>query len=152
MSWQIQIQIEGKIFLVPANARYQLPMYIVLFHICFYQIFHELFKGGLWISFLPFSPGCNTNGSSICCKFITLFRVVHLDVEVRSEELLAPALLCHKERARASKAPYAGSLWHKGAYNRTFPCMEATYPLCHKEPARSKQNTPQWGYFAFQSP
>ena len=22
----------------------------------------------------------------------------------------------------------AGSLWHKGAYNRTFPCMEATYP------------------------
>ena len=26
----------------------------------------------------------------------------------------------------------AGSLWHKGAYNRTFPCMEATYPLWHK--------------------
>ena len=52
-------------------------------------------------------------------------KLVHLDVEVRSEELLAPALLCHK-----------------GAYNRTFPCMEATYPLCHKEPARSKQNTP----------
>ena len=78
-------------------------------------------------------------------------RLVHLDVEVRSEELLAPALLCHKEPARASKAPiegyflpYAGSLWHKGAYNRTFPCREATYPLCHKEPARSK--------FAFQSP
>ena len=33
-------------------------------------------------------------------------RVVHLDVEVRSEELLAPALLCNKEPARASKAPY----------------------------------------------
>ena len=32
-------------------------------------------------------------------------RLVHLDVEVRSEELLAPALLCHKEPARASKAP-----------------------------------------------
>ena len=32
----------------------------------------------------------------------------------------------------------AGSLWHKGAYNRTFPCMEATYLLCHKEPERSK--------------
>ena len=32
-------------------------------------------------------------------------RVVHLDVEVRSDELLAPALLCHKEPARASKAP-----------------------------------------------
>ena len=26
--------------------------------------------------------------------------------------------------------------------HRTFPSMEATYPLCHKEPARSKQNTP----------
>ena len=24
--------------------------------------------------------------------------------------------------------------------------------LCHKEPARSKQNTPSRGYFAFQSP
>ena len=34
------------------------------------------------------------------------YRLVHLDVEVRSEELLAPALLCHKEPARASKAPY----------------------------------------------
>ena len=22
----------------------------------------------------------------------------------------------------------AGCLWHKGAYNRTFPCMEANYP------------------------
>ena len=36
-----------------------------------------------------------------------------------------------------------GSLWHKGAYNRTFTCMEATYPLCHKEPARSKQRPNQ---------
>ena len=35
-------------------------------------------------------------------------RVLHLDVEVRSEELLAPALLCHKEPARASKAPLLG--------------------------------------------
>ena len=23
------------------------------------------------------------------------------------------------------------------------PCMEATYPLCHKEPEKSKQNTPK---------
>ena len=42
-------------------------------------------------------------------------RVLHLDVEVRSEELLMQALLCHKEPARTSKAPYAGSLWHEGA-------------------------------------
>ena len=33
-------------------------------------------------------------------------RVLKLGVEVRSEELLAPALLCHKEPARVSKAPY----------------------------------------------
>ena len=24
--------------------------------------------------------------------------------------------------------PYAGYLWHNGADNGTFPCMEATYP------------------------
>ena len=66
----------------------------------------------------------------------TIVRVVHLDVEVRSEELLTPALLCHKEPTSLC-LPYAGSLWHKVAYNRTFQCMEATYPLCHKEPARS---------------
>ena len=38
--------------------------------------------------------------------------------------LLAPAILCHKEPARASKVPttlcllLAGSLWHEGDYNR----------------------------------
>ena len=31
-----------------------------------------------------------------------LTRLVHLDVEDISEELLVPALLCHKEPARAS--------------------------------------------------
>ena len=58
-----------------------------------------------------------------------------------------PALLCHKEPARRIQSPLlgalerkipplgefclllAGSLWHKGAYNRTFLCMEATYPF-----------------------
>merc|ERR1711953_281527 len=44
------------------------------------------------------------------------------------------------------------------AYNRTFPSMEDNCycfnfivfffnVLCHKEPARSKKNTPKWGYF-----
>ena len=28
--------------------------------------------------------------------------------------------------------PFAVSLWHKGAYNRTFPCMEANYPYAIK--------------------
>ena len=75
-------------------------------------------------------------------------RVVHLDVEDRSEELLAPALLCHKEPARRIQSPLLGAsarkiplggillaprwLWHKGAYNRTLPCMEATFPYATK--------------------
>ena len=40
-----------------------------------------------------------------------------LDVEDMSEELLTPALFCHKEPAQgmqnASDMPFAGSLWHK---------------------------------------
>ena len=40
-----------------------------------------------------------------------------------------------------------GSHW-----SRASPVMLAPAILCHKEPARGKQNTPQWGYFAFQSP
>ena len=38
--------------------------------------------------------------TSFYCRKVTANRLVHLDVEVRSEELLAPALLCHKEPAR----------------------------------------------------
>ena len=25
------------------------------------------------------------------------------------------------------------------AYNRSFPCMEATYPICHKDTAKLKE-------------
>ena len=38
----------------------------------------------------------------------------------------------------------AGSLWHKGAYKRTIPCMEATYPLCHKRAGVAIS----WKYFS----
>ena len=38
-------------------------------------------------------------------------------------DVATPAPLCHKEPAQGTQ----GSLWHKGAYNRTFLCMEATY-------------------------
>ena len=57
-------------------------------------------------------------------------RLVHLDVEDSSEELLAPALLCHKEPARRIQSPLlfclllAGSLWHKDSW---FPCTERSY-------------------------
>ena len=47
---------------------------------------------------------------------MALIRLVHLDVDVRSEELLR-------------QLSYAISFMYKGAYNRTFPCLEATYPL-----------------------
>ena len=46
-------------------------------------------------------------GLSTALTVIPQGRVLHLDVEVRSEELLAPALLCHTEPT--------GSLWHKRA-------------------------------------
>ena len=45
--------------------RYQLPMFIVLFHLCLDQIFHKLFKIRVWISFLPFPPSQDTNGSAV---------------------------------------------------------------------------------------
>ena len=70
-----------------------------------------------------------------------------------SRVMLAPALLCHKEPARRIQSPRlgAGSLWHKGACNRTFPCMEATYPYAIKN-QRGASKIPPYGYFAFQSP
>ena len=62
-------------------------------------------------------------------------RVVHLDVEDCSEELLRQQSYAIKNHIGHPKPPtrvfcllLAGSLWHKGAYNRTFPCMEANYP------------------------
>ena len=83
-------------------------------------------------------------------------RLVHLHVEDTSEELLAPALLCHKEPARRIQSPLLGALERKiplggyfacsslvlyGKRDRWLPCTERSYygaPLCHKEPARSK--------------
>ena len=35
--------------------------------------------------------------------------------QIRDHHVATPALLCHIEPARASKAPYAGSLWYKRA-------------------------------------
>ena len=66
--------------------------------------------------------------------------LVHLDVEDCSEELLCQQSYAITNQLRHSKPPptrgfgtlLAGSLWHKGAYNRTFPCMEATYPYAIK--------------------
>ena len=59
-----------------------------------------------------------------------------------------PALLCHKETARRIQRSLLGtfcmflavSLWHKVAYNRTFPCIEANYSYAIK-----KQKAPRRG-------
>ena len=75
--------------------------------------------------------------------------------------IASPAILCHKEPARASKAPLgalerkmgvfclllAGSLWHKGAYNRTFPCMEDNYPYAIKN-QRGALDVTSWFFMA----
>ena len=39
----------------------------------------------------------------------------------------------------------AGSLWHKGAYNRTFPCMEANYPYAIKNQRGASKEPLAWG-------
>ena len=73
------------------------------------------------------SPGAQKDSWS----FSFSHSVVHLVVEDFSEELLQ-CLLCHKEPATHIQSPFclllACSLWHKGAYNRTFLRMEANYP------------------------
>ena len=51
-----------------------------------------------------------------------LVRVLHLDVEERSEELLAPALLCHKEPARRIQSHLLGALERKIPLGRYFAC------------------------------
>ena len=50
---------------------------------------------------------------------------IHLNVEECSKEMLRQQSYAIKNKLVASK--YA-SLWHKGSYNRTFLCMESTYP------------------------
>ena len=45
----------------------------------------------------------------------------------------------------------AGSLWHKAAYNRTFPCMEANYPYAIKN-QRGASKEPLVGGFLRSKP
>ena len=48
-------------YILPASQRDELPMFIILPHLSFDQIFHELSKWRLWISCLPVPPSCDTN-------------------------------------------------------------------------------------------
>ena len=55
------------------------------------------------------------DGFSLVERFIVLLRQLSYAIK---NQLRHPNFL-----------PYAGSLWNKGAYKRSFPCMEATYPF-----------------------
>ena len=55
-------------------------MFIVLFHLCFDQISHELCKGRAWISFIPFPPSCHTNGSAVFSNEVLLYPGVSLEL------------------------------------------------------------------------
>ena len=87
--------------------------------------------------------GPRTGSSLVSHKLET--RLVHSHWSRTVETGVAsPPVLCHKEPARASKAPYhfvfvfcllpAGSLWHKGSYNRTYErlWMRRAGSLWHK--------------------
>ena len=131
---------EEYIFVQPASGRYQVPMYIVFFHLCFDQIYHELFKGKVRISFLPAPPSHDTNVSPEVFEYhwsfnpgVNLEQVPVGGNNPSTEWSTSMSMLQCKDPTGLCLL-LAGSLWHKGANNRTFPCMEATYPLCQKEP------------------
>ena len=55
-------------------------MFIVLSHLCFDQIFHELCKGRLWISFIPFPSSSKTNVSTVFSNELLLYPGVRLEL------------------------------------------------------------------------
>ena len=48
-------------YILPASKRDELPMFIILLHLSFDQISHELWKGRVRISFIPAPSSCETN-------------------------------------------------------------------------------------------
>ena len=65
-----------------------------------------------------------------------------LHVKARSEELLGQQSFAIKNQLGSLEhnvpmdnfLPFAGDLWHTGAYNTTIPCIKSTYPYVIKEP------------------
>ena len=55
-------------------------MFVVLFHLCFDQISHELCKGRVWISFIPFPSSCDTNVFPISSNEALLYPGVSLEL------------------------------------------------------------------------
>ena len=64
------VKIYYRIFyILPASESYKLPMFIMLLHLSFDQVSHELSKGRLVISFVTIftqvPSSCNTNVSAV---------------------------------------------------------------------------------------
>ena len=65
--------------------------------------------------------------------------MVHHDVEACSEELLHQSYAINNQHTKLPTkggillAPRCFFLWHKGAYNSTFPCLKANYPYAIKK-------------------
>ena len=55
-------------------------MFVVLFHLCFDQISHELCKGRVWISFIPFPSSSKTNVSTVFSNELLLYPGVRLEL------------------------------------------------------------------------
>ena len=55
-------------------------MFIVMFHLCFDQIFHELGKRRVWISFLPFPPSRDTDVPTVSFDEALLYPGVGLEL------------------------------------------------------------------------
>ena len=55
-------------------------MFVVLFHLCFDQISHELCKGRVWISFIPFPSSCDTNVFPVSSNEALLYPGVRLEL------------------------------------------------------------------------
>ena len=55
-------------------------MFIILVHVSFDQISHELCKGRLWISFTPAPPSCDTNVSTVFFNELLLNPGVSLEL------------------------------------------------------------------------
>ena len=94
-------------------------------------------------------------------------RLVHLGVEDCSEELARQQSYAIKNQLGHPKPllgnekyPHwgvfclllAGSLWHKGAYNRTFPCMEANYPYAIKNQRGASKKPLVGGFLRSKAP
>ena len=55
-------------------------MFIVLSHLCFDQISHELCKGRFWISFIPFPSSSKTNVPTVFSNELLLYPGVSLEL------------------------------------------------------------------------